>query len=104
MALFGDTKQYGGGQTQKLTQGDPPQASDVEHFHTNADADVRPEALHHTLGGNPNQASPGNHNHDGGTSALLLDGIVLTGSKTDGTALNSVISALVRLGAKDQTT
>jgi hypothetical protein len=76
----------------------------VEHLHTNADTDVRPQALHHTLGPGANQASPGDHNHDGTTSPLLFDKHIITGSKTDGTALNSVIQILTAFGAEDQST
>ena len=36
-----------------------PTAQAVADFHTNSDADSRAESLHHTLGPNPNQASPG---------------------------------------------
>lgn len=100
--------QYGGNEetsTQKavdLQTPPPPQA--VDHFHTFADVDVRTTSLHHTLGALPNQASPGDHLHDGGTSPLLLSGHIITGSKTDGTAVNSIIQTLIRLGAEDQST
>lgn len=40
-------------------------SEDVEKLHKNADTDVRKEAIHHTLGRRPSQASPGNHVHDG---------------------------------------
>lgn len=81
-----------------------PDARIVADFHTNADTDVRRESIHHTIGPGPNQASPGSHRHDGGDSALLLEGVTLTGSKGGNVALASVIQALVRLGAEDATT
>lgn len=83
-----------------------PPAKDVEDFHSHADRDGSPKALHHTLGPNPNQASPGNHSHDGGNSTKLspLAGITITGARGGNTALASVISALVSLGATDSTT
>lgn len=76
----------------------------VSEFHSNDDVDSSASAHHHTLGSGANQASPGYHNHDGSNSVLLLDGITLTGSKSTGAALASVVSALVRLGAADETT
>ena len=50
-----------------------PSAKEVELTHKNADTDGKPTAGHHTLGPGPFQASPGNHTHDGGTSAELLE-------------------------------
>lgn len=70
----------------------------------NADTDVRPDSLHHTLGSRESQASPGNHGHDGGDSILLLEGFTITGSHSAGTSLNSIVACLVRLGATDQST
>lgn len=105
MAMPQPDKQYGGSsQPSDLAQNEPPAANAVEHLHTNADTDVRPQALHHTLGYGPNQSSPGDHRHDGTTSQLLFEKAIITGSKTDGTAVNSIIQLLVRFGAEDQTT
>lgn len=82
-----------------------PSPDIVRLFHRNADTDVRVESIHHTLGPNPAQGSPGDHDHDGGSSKLLLSGYTLTGSKaTAETVLPSIIACLVRLGAKDSTT
>jgi hypothetical protein len=39
--------------------------------HLRSDADLGPRSLHHTLGIKANQASPGNHNHDGFTSKKI---------------------------------
>ncbi|MFE1145207.1 hypothetical protein [Streptomyces rochei] len=39
--------------------------------HDRADTDMSPRALHHTLGIKHNQASPGDHNHDGVTSKKI---------------------------------
>lgn len=80
-----------------------PDARTVEAFHRKADTDTKHEAAHHTLGTGENQASPGSHNHDGTTSRLILDGFAITGDRSDGTALVSVIQALVQLGATDST-
>lgn len=81
-----------------------PTAKVVRDFHTNSDVDANQDALHHTLGPGTNQAASGGHNHDGANSALLLDGYTIAGSRTGGSALISVIGALQRLGAKDETT
>lgn len=82
-----------------------PDAQTVTDFHTFADTDSRDTAIHHTLGVGPTQASPGDHNHDGGDSVLLLEGMVITGNKANApTVFPSIIQALVRLGAKDATT
>lgn len=80
-----------------------PEGKVVNEFHTNDDVDRDANSHHHTLGPNANQASPGSHRHDGSDSYLLLDGVTLAGSKGGNTALASVISALVQLGAKDST-
>lgn len=101
-----DIKQYGSGgkQAASIDESNKPTAEQVEVFHTNADTDTRKESLHHTLGSGPAQASPGNHRHDGGDSELLLAGVTLTGSRGASSAMVSIISALVRLGATDSTT
>lgn len=39
--------------------------------HDRSDADMSPRSLHHTLGVKHNQASPGDHNHDGVTSKKI---------------------------------
>ena len=81
-----------------------PPAREVAEFHSNADTDSSQAALHHTLGMGANQAAPGYHTHDGSNSPLLLEGYTLTGSKSTGAALASIVGALVRLGAVDETT
>lgn len=61
-------------------------------MHLNSDKDAGSGALHHTLGLNPSQASPGNHNHDGKNSKRVelknLQGVsihFMPGGGTDGT-------------------
>ena len=81
-----------------------PSAKESQKAHNNADTDGKPTAAHHTLGAGPMQASPGNHNHNGGTSLSLLEGVTISGAKGSNTALASVIAALVSLGATDTTT
>lgn len=72
-------------------------------LHRNADTDGSPQTLHHTLGSGRFQASPGSHIHDGGDSVLLLGDVTITGSRSSGAALVSVIEALTKLGATDAT-
>jgi len=81
-----------------------PPAAAVDDFHTNSDLDARAESQHHTLGPGPNQASPGNHRHDGGDSALLLENQFITGSRDSDAWRLSVTAILVRLGATDNST
>ena len=90
----------------KTAKEDPsPPSVTVSRFHRNADTDSRIEAIHHTLGPMPTQASPGNHTHDGGNSPKILEGYTITGSKgTPETVFPSIINCLVRLGATDNTT
>lgn len=68
------------------------------------DTDSGVFAKHHTLGPRNGQAAPGDHTHDGGSSPLLLDGVVLSGSRGGNAALPSIIAALVKLGATNSTT
>jgi hypothetical protein len=84
--------------------GQTPSAEIVDSFHTNADTDVRRESIHHTLGPLPTQAAPGNHSHKGGDSELLFTGETVSGSRTDGTAVQSIIQILVAFGATDSST
>ena len=84
-----------------------PTADEVTKFHKNADTDARAEAIHHTLGISASQAAKGNHRHDGNDSALILEGTILTGSKTANpptAVLTSLVAAMVKLGATDSTT
>lgn len=78
-----------------------PDAQVVDDFHTNSDVDSRNEAQHHTLGPLPTQASPGDHTHDGGNSALILQGETISGSRATDAWRLSVNAILVRLGAED---
>lgn len=45
---------------------------DVTDFHKYSDIDGTSISQHHTLGPGANQASPGNHSHDGGASQALV--------------------------------
>lgn len=69
---------------------------DVTALHTRSDSDSGPHAQHHTLGYGRNQASPGDHIHDGKTSKLTGNGsgLVISGSKGGNAALASIIAML----------
>lgn len=85
------------GQTQSdvkdASMGGAPSALEVQQFHFKSDVDSSQRALHHTLGPRRNQASPGNHIHDGVSSPKL-------GALAIGTSGNAPIPALVLTGAK----
>lgn len=87
-----------------IDSGMRPDAKTVNEFHSNDDVDKDSQAHHHTLGAGANQASPGAHRHDGTDSMSLLEGIEIAGSRGGNLALQSVIQALVALGATDNTT
>lgn len=96
-----DNKQDGASINSELR---PPQRM-VNEFHTNDDLDRDSNAHHHTLGVGVNQASSGGHNHDGTNSVQLGAGIVVSGSRSSGAALVSLLTALEQiLGLDDQTT
>ena len=78
-------------------------AEAVKRFHSKSDVDSSSQAHHHTLGIKHDQASPGDHMHDGTVSKKILTGTTLTGSRGGNVALVSVIAALVKLGATDNT-
>jgi len=71
-------------------------SSEVNRIHSQSDLDRSARAQHHTLGFRPNQASPGNHVHDGGTSKKIAAGLglVLTGSRGGNVALLNLINML----------
>lgn len=48
-----------------------PSYEEVKRLHSNSDVDQNPLAQHHTLGTLPNQASPGDHTHDGKNSLKI---------------------------------
>lgn len=89
----------------KVLDGKPPTTEQVQKIHEKSDKDGSPKAQHHTLGPGPNQAAPGNHTHDGGASAFLLDQVTFTGSRATFSAIEiQLVDALIRLGAVDATT
>jgi hypothetical protein len=81
-----------------------PSARIVNKFHNRSDIDSSPTAQHHTLGLKRDQAASGAHRHDGRDSQLILAGVSITGSRSGGGALDSVLAILEQLGAVDNTT
>lgn len=49
-----------------------PSAQSVNDFHGRSDVDTSMFAQHHTLGSGRTQAAPGNHTHDGTSSAFVI--------------------------------
>lgn len=80
-----------------------PAATEVNLFHTRSDKDSSKIAQHHTLGIDANQASPGDHSHDGRNSKLIGKGLNTgfpdTASGTyDSGQMQEVLNALRDLG------
>lgn|ERR1700754_219562 len=95
--------------TEPVVEGDPfgiikneksnpyPAPQAVNDFHTRSDADVGPGAIHHTLGISHNQASAGDHVHDGLSSRKLgqSQGFTVANlSTTDAVRIQSIITLL----------
>lgn len=95
-----------GGIKQAVTDPSPsPQV--VNAFHKRSDKDSSVNAGHHTLGPGHNQASPGDHKHDGTSSKALLAGVTINTSRSDLTtagALQQLMNALVALGMTNNST
>lgn len=84
---------------------DSPTPKEVAALHARSDLDSSQQAQHHTLGIKHDQASPGDHRHDGKSSRKLLEGQTLTGTKSGGSALTNLIDMLeAALGFTDNTT
>lgn len=71
----------------------------VNKMHEKSDKDVSPNAQHHTLGTDRNQAASGSHTHTGKDSKKIGDGsgLVVTGSRGGNAALNSLLTELSKV-------
>jgi hypothetical protein len=99
--VAGDPFSY---QKKEFTRDTPP-PDQVAGFHARSDLDSSWNAQHHTLGIKHDQASPGDHIHDGKSSRRLMEGQTLTGSKGGNVALANLITKLsATLGFTDSTT
>lgn len=79
---------------------------DINLLHTRSDVDSAAHAQHHSLGPGRNQASPGDHIHDGAASKLIGNGMGLsvTGAKGGNVALANLIAMLKSVIAFTDTT
>jgi hypothetical protein len=99
-----DSDIMGAQEWSELLQGRPPTPEQVQKVHEKSDKDTSPKAQHHSLGPQANQASPGNHTHDGGASVQLLTNVTFTGSRANTAAMiTQILAALTSLGATDLT-
>ena len=78
-------------------------SSEVNKFHGNSDIDSSVVSQHHTLGILHNQASPGDHTHNGKSSKRIGKGLDLAFPTTAGATytqaqIQSIINALRNLG------
>lgn len=100
-----------------FSAGNVPSTNESVRQHTRSDADSSTKSQHHTLGQGRNQASPGNHIHDGITSPKLgamklgtsgndpVPNLVLTGAKAGNVALTNLIAMLAQhINFTDNTT
>lgn len=76
-----------------------PSAREVNLFHTNSDVDSSAQAQHHTIGIKHDQASSGDHVHDGMGSRKIGQGMALTlsGAKGGNVALTNLIAMLAQV-------
>lgn len=76
-----------------------PEPREVNLFHARSDVDSSTNAQHHTLGVKHDQASSGDHNHDGKGSRKIGQGLGLTvtGSRGGNAALASLLTALAQV-------
>lgn len=93
MPVFEDDPFGGIKKDKKRASADP---REVNAFHGASDLDTGPNAQHHSLGVKHNQASSGDHVHDGGSSRKIGTGLnlTLTGSKGGNVALANLITML----------
>jgi hypothetical protein len=80
-----------------------PSSTEVNKFHSNSDVDTSTVSQHHTLGIGHNQASPGDHKHDGKSSKTIGKGLDPTFPSVAAGAysaaqIQSIINALRDLG------
>lgn len=84
----------------KQEKGNPaPSPRQIAFFHSRSDVDSGPFAQHHTLGIKHNQASFGDHVHDGKSSRKIGLGLSLSvsGSKGGNAALASLLTMLAQV-------
>ena len=93
------------GPIKEAKQKTTPPPDEVNRLHDKSDVDSSQMAQHHTLGLKHDQASPGDHTHNGQNSKLLMENVTISGSRGGNAALASLITALSdALGFTDGTT
>lgn len=93
------------GPIKKPAQRTSPPPEEVARAHARSDVDSSQTAQHHTLGVRHDQASPGDHKHEGQGSRMIMEGITVSGSKGGNLALADLITKLAAaLGFNDATT
>lgn len=86
-----------------MTQPSVPNSVEVTKFHTNSDVDTSSISQHHTLGLQHNQASPGDHTHNGANSKRIGKGLdtgfpTIAAGAYSPAQMQAVIDALRDLG------
>lgn len=73
-------------------------SDEVKTFHERSDKDSSIMSEHHTLGAKRNQASPGDHIHDGKGCRKLGEGLSLaiSGAKGSAASEDSIVTMLAR--------
>lgn len=73
-----------------------PEPREVNQFHSRSDVDSKQVAQHHTLGNGHNQASAGDHVHDGKSTRKVGYGLGLTisGVKNTAASEDSIVAML----------
>jgi len=90
----------------ETTNAASPDRETVGDFHRYSDKDANTDSLHHSLGNRPTQAARGDHLHRDNNGLPLLDGVILTGSRSINTVdiVRQICEALGTLGASNNTT
>lgn len=76
-----------------------PSSRQVNDLHKKSDKDVGPNAQHHTLGTDRNQAASGSHVHGGKDSKLVGDGmgLAISGAKNTAASEDSIVNMLKKV-------
>lgn len=92
-----DADPFGGIKEEKKPVSASPQ--EVNRFHSRSDVDSSQVAQHHTIGIKHDQASAGDHNHDGRASKKTGSGLNLavSGSRGGNAALASLLTMLANV-------
>ena len=87
-------KQLAAGDSTKVDGQAPPSEAVADWLHGRAST-TRPEDIHHRIGFGSTEASPGNHQHNGKDSKMILDGANVTLSDITAAATGAQIATAV---------